>query len=295
VEPFKELSFWGRKSAAEQVGHGAVIEALSELEELRNHNNLTFADEIAKRLRMSTKLFIVGHSFGGDIVYSAVAPILKERMVENFDQNGKPIPPRTLGDLVVLINPAFEAARFETTERLATVKPFPSVTNCVLAVFTSTADTATGFFFPLGRRFSTLFDTYENAEQGKANITAVGHYQPYIDYDLKVGDSTAVTEAAVATNKTTTAASSATNAVHVAKQIERTARRAAAGTNATRDDLTYTFGHVQLIPRTNCIRQDPVFNIAVDPKIIPDHDTITLPIFTRFLSEFLTAFSSSVE
>src|SRR5271169_1391747 len=34
LEPFEELSFWDRKSTAEQVGHGSVIELLSGLEAL---------------------------------------------------------------------------------------------------------------------------------------------------------------------------------------------------------------------------------------------------------------------
>src|SRR5208283_2373172 len=110
LEPFEELSFWDRKSTAEQVGHGSVIELLSGLEALRTQSNLRYGNEITNHQRMNTKLIIVGHSFGGDIVYSAAAPILTERMVENYDAAGNSQTPRSLGDLVILINPAFEAA-----------------------------------------------------------------------------------------------------------------------------------------------------------------------------------------
>jgi len=88
LEPFEELSFWDRKSTAERVGHGAVIELLSELEALRTQSNRQHSGAITNHQRMSTKLIIVGHSFGGDIVYSAAAPILTERMVENYDAEG---------------------------------------------------------------------------------------------------------------------------------------------------------------------------------------------------------------
>src|SRR5207302_9091204 len=139
------------------------------------------AARIASTDHDSTKLLTVGHSFGADVLYCATAPILKERMVENVDAQGKATPPRSIGDLVVLINPAFEAARFETLHRMATTKPFPDETNCTLAIFTSKADTATGFWFPLGRRAATLFQRYQDrSAQREPNIRSAGHYRPYI-------------------------------------------------------------------------------------------------------------------
>ena len=74
IEPFEELSFWDRKNTAEVVGHGAAIQLFSQLEALRNQINRKFDGEIASQQRMTTKLMIIGHSFGGDIVFSAVSP-----------------------------------------------------------------------------------------------------------------------------------------------------------------------------------------------------------------------------
>ena len=292
VEPFEELSFWDRKNTAEQVGHGAVIELLSNLEGLRTQGNRQYKSEIAQNKRMSTKLIVVGHSFGGDIVYSAVAPILTERMVENYDADGHPQSPRTLGDLVILINPAFEAARFETVQRLATTKVFPPNTNCTLAVFTSTADWATGLAFPAGRHLSTLFDTYEkHIDQAKANVTAVGHYQPYINYDLKTIDRSSSAKASASMTNEVSRSASADQVVAVRKQVQARAKHLTATTN----DLIYTFSHCQLLARPDCVRNDPVFNVAVDPNIIPSHDSIDRPVFIRFLSEFLAVFASGGE
>lgn len=292
MEPFEELSFWDRKSTAEQVGHGSVIELLSNLEALRTQSNRQYGSAITNHERMSTKLIIVGHSFGGDIVYSAAAPILTERMVENYDAEGKPQTPRTLGDLVVLINPAFEAARFETVQRLATTKTFPPGTNCTLVVFTSTADWATGLAFPAGRHFSTLFETYEkHIDQAKADVTAVGHYQPYLNYDLKtISQSWRTNKTSTVTNEVP-ASESAAQVVSVRQHVQRNLKQLNVNTN----DLSYTFSRCQLLARTNCVRNDPVFNVAVDPNIIPDHDTIDRPVFIRFLSEFLAVFASGGE
>jgi hypothetical protein len=63
----------------------------------------------------------------------------------------------------------------------------------------------------------------------------------------------------------------------------------------TTNELTYDFTHCQLVPTTNCVHNDPVFNVAVAPAIIPNHDDIDRGVFIRFLAEFLFAFSSGGE
>jgi hypothetical protein len=290
VQPFEDLSFWGRKSTAETVGHGAVVELLTALESLKNQGNKNYATGITAHQRMNTKLIIIGHSFGGDIIYAATAPVLAERMVENVDTNGSPQLPKSLGDMVILINPAFEAARFETIQRLAATEKFPSGNNCILAVFTSKTDDATKVAFPLGRRVSTLFDTYpkKQSDQGNANVTAVGHYTPYINYDLepldrapkKITQMTTTNEVPVLTS---------TDKIVSLKQ-----KRHGVKADAAAEDLTYRFTHCALVPRPNCIPNDPVFVVAVDARIIPDHNTIDRGIFLRFLGEFIFTFSNDI-
>ncbi len=286
LEPFEELSFWGRKAVAEQVGHGALIELLTRLETERNEANCSHPSGTN---RAATKLIIVGHSFGGDIVYSAVAPVLTERMIENRDASGNTLSPKTLGDLVVLINPAFEAARFETVWRLGASGGFPAGTNCTLAVFTSTADWATGLAFPAGRAASTLFDAYQDHQQHKANVDAVGHFAPFINYDLKYVGKTPGQKPQVDATNIVSSHESAEQVRRLRGQLRATARQAVVTTN----DLVYSFSRCELDPRANCRRDDPIFNVAVDPKLIPDHDTIDRPQFLWFLGEFLAAFSSS--
>jgi hypothetical protein len=291
IEPFKELSFWDRKNSAEVVGHGAAIELFSQLEALRNQINRKFDSAIASRRRMTTKLLIIGHSFGGDIVFSAVSPVLMERMVENEGGAGAPEPPKTLGDLVVLINPAFEAARFEPLERLAATKSFPPETNCTLAVFTSTADWATGLAFPLGREFSTVFESYVNRRQAEANVTAIGHYAPYISHELNILEKNTKVIRSLASTNEAAPSDSADSILSMRDKIRKVSTQQTVTTN----DLTYDFTHCQLVPTTNCVRNDPVFNVAVSPAIIPNHDDIDRWVFIRFLAEFLFAFSSSGE
>jgi hypothetical protein len=291
IEPFEELSFWDRKNTAEVVGHGAAIQLLSQLEALRNQINRKFEGEIASHQRMTTKLMIIGHSFGGDIVFSAVSPMLMERMVENHDGAGVPQSPKTLEDLVVLINPAFEAARFEPLERLAATKSFPPGTNCTLAVFTSTADWATGLAFPIGREVSTVFESYVDRQQAKANVIAVGHYAPYISYELNILDKNAKAKTMLVSTNEATPSDSVDSILSMRDKIQRFSTQRVVTTN----ELTYDFTHCQLAPTTNCVHNDPVFNVAVAPAIIPNHDDIDRGVFIRFLAEFLFAFSSGGE
>jgi hypothetical protein len=280
------VSFWNRKNVAERVGHGAVIELFSQLEDLRNQSNQQNRDAISNHHRSLTKLLILGHSFGGDIVFSATAPVLIERMVQNHEGTNS-IPPKGIGDLVVLINPAFEAARFETLQRLATTKQFPAGTNCTLAIFTSTHDDATGIAFPAGRSISALFQTHENGEQRRANIAAVGHYNPYINYTLKVTSPEANLKRLSSTNTDRLAPSSVQTVLNLKQKIKNNSKKR----RLTTSDVAYTFTHCELLPTTNCVPTSPIFNVAVDPNMIPDHGTIDRGVFVRFLDEFLSTFS----
>ena len=285
-----DLSFWARKSAAERVGHGAVIQLLSELEALRDKSNVTNSAAIAGDKRASTKLITAGHSFGGDVLFCASSPVLTERLVEDYDDEGNQQSPKSLGDLVVLINPAFEAARFETLQRLgATTNRFPVGTNSTLAIFTSTGDSATGFWFPLGREISTVFERYRNRrEQRAANITAVGHYTPFINYDL-VPIRKEPNEK-IAQSHVQTKPQDYLNTINAVKEKKKANR---SKTAPDINDLTYDFSNsnCRLIPTKSYVPGDPIFNVRVSPAIIPDHDTIDTTNFQAFLVDFFSTFA----
>ena len=281
-EPFKEMSFFSRKSAAATVGHGAVVELLSDLEAVRTLDNKTNGVGIANKERDATIMVEVGHSFGGDVLYSATAPILKERLVENFNAEGTETEPRTFGDMVILINPAFEAARFATLQRLAVNKHFKDQTNCTLAVFTSKGDSATGFWFPLGRRISTFFMKYQNrSEQRKANLSAVGHYDPYINFSLQ----TLPPLKRQGTNDLMQEVADPKDTLGNVRSLKK-----AKAAKAASYEFGRGHGYCKLVANGNYKANDPVFNVAVDRAIIPNHDNITQPRFGQFLMEFCKVF-----
>jgi len=98
------LSFWDRKNTAQKVGHGEVTEVLSRLELIRRVRN---AQDPGTHQR--SRLVVVGHSFGGAVVFTAVAQILESRFLATAGPTGVSSDIEGFGDLVVLINPAFEA------------------------------------------------------------------------------------------------------------------------------------------------------------------------------------------
>ena len=65
---------------------------------------------------------------------------------------------RPYGDLIILINPAFEATRYQPLLTALLARPgFPRIAPCFLAV-TATNDWATGWAFPIGRWLATRFE-----------------------------------------------------------------------------------------------------------------------------------------
>lgn len=178
VEPFKTLTFWGRKSRAHRVGGDGAIEVLAELGKIKSRKREGNIDQY-------NRMIVAGHSFGGALVYSAT----HQTLVRDTAFLNRNRVPRTVADLVVLVNPAFEAARFHAIQRKASEFPFQPGQRPVLAIFTSQNDTATRKAFPVGRRLSTLFSEHRDAEQRRQNTTAIGHYAPYRTHLLRSASS----------------------------------------------------------------------------------------------------------
>ncbi|MBL4773231.1 MAG: hypothetical protein JKX98_06425, partial [Alcanivoracaceae bacterium] len=169
----KELSFWERKSTAHNAGE-AANEVFTRLQLImdkkrngvNNHNNSSYV--------------VIGHSFGAALVYSAMRPIILSRLIEQKYMKDKKIEHHANTDLVVLLNPAFEAARVkELREMLIDTKAAP-----YLIVLTADNDNATKKAFPAGRHLSTFFDKYSK-NQKKADRKTIGHYQPFYTHELK--------------------------------------------------------------------------------------------------------------
>lgn len=145
--PYLELvSFWERKAVAEEVGKGAVTEMLLGLDRIDQTNN-------------KNVLVIVGHSFGGAIVLSALSEVLTERIISakaNTEVAG-------IGDGVILLNPAIEANQALSVVEAALHRQYIEDQEALLLTMSSDADGATHYAFPAGQTAGLLL-TWRQAD-----------------------------------------------------------------------------------------------------------------------------------
>jgi pimeloyl-ACP methyl ester carboxylesterase len=134
------ITFYDRKATAEHVARGSIRELISRLRALHDG---------------SAHVTLIGHSFGGLILYNAIAESLLDSLVRS--PQGEPA--KAVVDLVLVLNPAFEASRFEPLFQAALLRQEPKSTGRpIFASITSSDDSATGTFFPLGRTINSVFD-----------------------------------------------------------------------------------------------------------------------------------------
>ncbi|HEY3854782.1 MAG TPA: esterase [Verrucomicrobiae bacterium] len=282
LEPFKEISFWNRKGTAHKVGgYGALTELLVELESLQQESNKGLPTNAPQ-----SELIIVGHSFGGAAVYSAIGQIVTERFVDTIKNNTVLKP---LGNQVILLNPAFEASRHYNLNQLAvSIEKYPTNQRPVLSIFTSKGDWATHYAFPIGRFFSTIFEKNRDSQQTKAGRDAVGWFEPFVTHDL-LYDTNA---AAMGSGATTLNAATKKHELHGREKLQATINNAREQKKKwhpnTLDPQTYYFDDSILKPRSHFRPGDPFLVVSVDKTIMKDHDDINNPVLINFLGEYIT-------
>ena len=201
IPVLNDTTFWDRKNTAHKVGQQGVTEVLLKLEEIVN---VKAGMETANPQPLNSRLVTIGHSFGGAVLYTALQQILEDRFIDSRKNKTFAGDANGFGDLVVLMNPAFEALRYATLYDISQDYCrgyFPSQLP-KLAILTSETDRATGWAFPMGRFFSTFFDTHTTLErhnctgvginkinpieieEGEADRLTIGHFKPYLTHRL---------------------------------------------------------------------------------------------------------------
>ena len=203
VPGLKQLTFWERKNTAHEVGQQGITEVLLKLEEIVNVK-AGMEESVPKPI--NSRLVVIGHSFGGAVVYAALQQVLTDRFIDSRRGKTHAGGAQGFGDLVVLVNPAFEALRYAPLYDL-------SQERCrgfrdqlpLLAILTSENDLATKYAFPTGRAFSTLFEAHNTLirntcselgkeveqliDEGTADRQTVGHFVPYLSHRLNPASS----------------------------------------------------------------------------------------------------------
>jgi pimeloyl-ACP methyl ester carboxylesterase len=275
----ENLTCWDRTSTAQKVGYAGVIELLSRLEQIRR-----VKDGMAPSGTSRTRLVVVGHSFGGAVVATALSQLLGNRFVDTNATNAQG-DVAGFGNLVVLINPAFEGVLLSPLSDMATERGtyFRSQLP-VLAILTSEADYATRYAFPAGRRFSTLFQKERNMtrwnattkqtetiDEEDANVTAVGHFQPYRTHWLYPSDTRRRSEIAQLAPD---------EAVHAFLR----------SSDAWADDVPGSkipFDGLVLERTPTSAGRNPYLVIYVDRRLIRDHNDISDPRVVDFVKQLI--------
>ncbi len=298
VKYLENVTFWDRKNTAQKVGYGGVAEVLSQLEriKLKNDSKVCSGRQLPKNdatpCGSNTRLVVVGHSFGGAVMQTALAQILENRFVKTTDPAGSKADIEGFGNLVVLINPAFEANLFTPMSDMAAehTLPYSPSQLPVVLVLTSEADAATRYAFPIGRWFSTIFEKdhdrqrrnevtnqTETISEHDANIIAVGHFTPYRTHRLYPNTERTREEL---------------KAASVADSIEMFKRSRVDWVNDV-PGSKITFDDVVLERTPNSAGRNPYLVIYVDRRLIHDHNDIDDLRVIEFVKQMILISSHS--
>ncbi len=193
VDPtLQDITFWNRKDAADRVAQGSIRELFARIRATQIEGNQRAPSSANHCLEHPVRSLIVGHSFGGLIVYSVLSEALIRDVVDmqRAQRTGIAEPPGTTreGDLVLLINPAIEATKFDPLFRAAgNIDKWQRYHAPLFVSVTSIDDLATRMAFPLGRQISTTFDSYTPdvaTAQRNANLQTLGQDQDYLTMEL---------------------------------------------------------------------------------------------------------------
>jgi hypothetical protein len=274
-DPFSEyvrsnLTLWARKDAAQRVADGEIRELFARTKKLQDEiNRRQWPNHIAR----DTRLLTIGHSFGGLVVFSALAPYLVEAatpspMSDQAERIGG------VGNLVILINPAFEATRYEPIRRLvAAPRQYVPWQAPALVTVTSSSDSATGVAFPLGRSMNTALERFRDDEKADA-LNTPGHLQKFQTHTLSappgakdqpmsafIGDPRAETEAFDSFNQ----------------------RWRPDGLLQPNWERIYADGAV--LKHTAYDPNNPFWVVTADPTVIDGHNDIQSGVFVAFVRQ----------
>jgi len=146
VPALKEISFWNRKATAERLASNYdCYDAIASIsEEARKHG------------KGADYTVLLGHSFGGLIVERSVAHAV------NAEIHGHADPDRSMpADLMIAVNPASDSVL--ARQMIAALYSRKTENTRPLFVsITSTADWATGTFFPIGTGVASVSKGFNN-------------------------------------------------------------------------------------------------------------------------------------
>ena len=295
------LTFWTRKEAAERFGEGQALEALTALEDLdRELQNNGYPD---------SRLIILGHSFGGTLLYSALADVFVRRLAGELYQrppalNGSSAQSNAIvpgfGDLVVLVNPAFEASRYDALRDISRRYKFDDRQTPVLMLVSAANDVATRMYFPVGRFVSTFFQRARDRSQSRQMRRTAANHGPFVTHSLKpaAGKLPPLPQAEGGPCRCETPLRQ-----HLKRRREadrgRSRKDQMRGEQNTVERFDLTARQMsptsELIPREGVTPHDPFLVVTADKRIINGHNGLFNVRLLDFLLEFVGKTDQKIE
>lgn len=276
-EPLRSSTLIDRKFVAEHVAKGSVRELFARI----RHFQIKYGEQNKEKSLVSV---ILGHSFGGLIVYNAVSQILLNSAVDpDQDHFASPQKVDPFFDVTLLINPAFEASRYEPLHQVAQCRRFVEGQKPVFFSMTSENDSATGFWFHAYRRFATIFSKYYESEshnqekqakeagvashreyEAEANTNTIGYVERYRTHTLYLEDGAPAPSSEYQNNfKCANVCSSVATVSSVRPSPNGPLRW------GTADGRVMLLSHE---PRESCDPNNPFWVVKVDRRIIDNHN-----------------------
>lgn len=182
-------SYWDRKETAENIGHRSMGETLKRLAVLKDEI-IRVGEAPRPRFKAHSRLVVIGHSFGGAAVFSGVSRFFEDELIRVKQKNYRDHIDRNW-DLVVLVNPAFEALQYKAIHRLSAGIPprggYPFIHMPRMLVISAKNDKGNGWALPAGQTLGDLFRPRQKVphlDQTAQMRTALGHYEPFRTHRL---------------------------------------------------------------------------------------------------------------
>jgi len=186
--PFDNLTFWSKQRVADRIAQsGVTTKIISSISSVMSESDSEGRDP-------ATNQFItIGHSFGARILFSATnqSLIYDTEKAHPGSRHGYYRKISGIANMVILLNPAFETARYTALDSfIRTQEHFANDQLPLLLSVSSDGDWATQIFFPLGQ----LLDHYRSPPEkllpftlrrlldhytSGSEITSLGNYPEY--------------------------------------------------------------------------------------------------------------------
>jgi hypothetical protein len=181
------LSAFSRKSTADRVGGRTsdLTAFLGWLNETRLKANRDGSRPVHQS-PFSTRLVLVGHSFGADVLFGVIAGHLNAQLGAST-ADGPTLHADPMANVTVLVNPALEASLYERFNKDARLV-FKDRQLPLIVTVQATNDMVTQAVFPIERAIVAVGDSTSSERGYAASLSAVGHFSDYFTHRLTEPD-----------------------------------------------------------------------------------------------------------